>query len=517
MTGRDVEIRQLADVLLRRRQNNPILTGEAGVGKTAVVEGLAQRLVAGAVPKPLAGARLLALDLGALQAGAGVRGEFEQRLRGVLDGVSASPAPAILFIDEAHLLIGAGGQAGQGDAANLPKPALARGALRCVAATTWSEYKKHIEKAPALARRFEVVKVAEPEPEAAVAMLRGAAARFGSHHGVRILEEGLRKSVRLSHRYIAGRQLPDKAIGVLDTACARVAVSQSEPPPALADAQARLAAAALEDEAADLRETAAGLEGRWRAEQEAVAALPAALAAGDAAEIEYRRLTLETLQEGAEPLVHAVVDARAVSQVVSGFTGVPAGEMLREGAAGAQDLHARLRARVVAQDGALATIRRRIQTCFAQLGEPGKPTGAFLLAGPSGVGKTETAVALAAAIRPKLLRALPAAFLGALTVAPYPPPGAAQLGEIARIKLDALRERLAAGHGAALTWDRAVVEALVARATETESGARNLDAIIADTLAPQIAGLMLERIAGAAPARAVHVALGAAGFALEAR
>ncbi len=660
VTGRDAEIRQLVDVLLRRRQNNPILTGEAGVGKTAVVEGLAQRLVTGAVPKALAGARLLALDLGALQAGTGVRGEFEKRLRGVLDGVAASPSPVVLFIDEAHLLIGAGGQAGQGDAANLLKPALARGALRCIAATTWGEYKKHIEKDPALARRFEVVKVAEPEPEAAVAMLRGAAAKLEAHHGVRILEEGLREAVRLSHRYIAGRQLPDKAIGVLDTACARVAVSQSEPPPALADAQARLSGvaletqrlagedglggetgdrvAALEDEAATLRETAAGLDGRWRAEQEAVAALLGALKVGDASEIEYRRLTLETLQEGAEPLVHAVVDSRVVAQVVSGSTGVPAGEMLREGAAGAQDLHQRLRARVVAQDGALATICRRIQTYFAQLGEPGKPTGVFLLAGPSGVGKTETAVALAdmlfggrrslvtvnmseyqeahsisglkgappgyvgygrggvmteavrrrpyslllldevekahrdvielfyqvfdkgvmedsegqlvdfrnalvimtsnvgaetiaaraargetdpaalaAAIRPELLRAFPAAFLGRLTVAPYLPLGPAQLGEIARLKLDALRERLAAGHGAALTWDRAVVEALVARATETESGARNLDAIIADTLAPQIAGLVLERLAGAAPARAVHVALGRDGFALEAR
>jgi type VI secretion system protein VasG len=661
VTGRDAEIRQLIDILLRRRQNNPILTGEAGVGKTAVVEGLAQRIVAGQAPKALAGVRLLALDLGALQAGTGVRGEFEKRLKGVVDAIAASPTPIVLFVDEAHLLIGAGGQAGQGDAANLLKPALARGALRCVAATTWGEYKRHIEKDPALARRFEVVKVAEPEPEAAVGMLRGVAAKLERHHGVRILEDGLREAVRLSHRYIAGRQLPDKAVGVLDTACARVAVSQSEPPPALADAEARIAAiglelerldaqrglgpddaearAALEDERAALRETAAGLDGRWRAEREAVAALLRALEDPGREEVEYRRLTLETLQEGAEPLVHPFVDGRVVAQVVSGSTGVPAGEMLRAGAAGARDLFDRLSARVVAQDGALATICRRVQTYFAQLGEPGKPSGVFLLAGPSGVGKTETAVALAetlfggrralttinmseyqeahsisglkgappgyvgygrggvmteavrrrpysvllldelekahrdvielfyqvfdkgfmedsegvpvdfrnvlvimtsnvgaetiaaeaargardpahlaAAIRPQLLRHFPAAFLGRVTVAPYLPLGEAELAAIARMKLDQLRERLAAGHGAELTWDRAVVAALIARATETESGARNLDAIIADTLAPQIAGLTLDRLTEGRAMRAVHVALDPdGGFALEAR
>ncbi len=664
VTGRDAEIRQLIDVLLRRRQNNPILTGEAGVGKTAVVEGFACRLVEGRVPRALVGTRLLALDLGALQAGAGVRGAFEQRLRGVVDAVTASPMPVVLFVDEAHLLIGAGGQAGQGDAANLLKPALARGALRCIAATTWGEYKRHIEKDPALARRFEVVKVGEPEPEAAVEMLRGAAARLEAHHRVRILEEGLREAVRLSHRYIAGRQLPDKAIGVLDTACARVAVSQSEPPPALAEARARLDAIdlqlerlraerglgrpedgerclALDDAASGLREEVARLESRWSGEREAVVALLATIAdsGADDDEIRYRRLTLETLQEGTEPLVHAVVDARAIAQVVSGSTGVPTGEMLRDGAAGAASLFDRLALRVVAQDGALATICRRIQTYFAQLGEPGKPTGVFLLAGPSGVGKTETAVALAeslfggrralvtvnmseyqeahsisglkgappgyvgygrggvmteavrrrpysvllldeiekahsdvielfyqvfdkgvledsegqlvdfrntliiltsnvgsetiaaaaargytdpralaAAIRAELLATFPAAFLGRLTVAPYLPLGPKQLADIARMKLDQLRERVAIGHGAALTWDRAVVEALVARATETESGARNLDAVIADSLAPQVAGLLLDHLATAESVGSVHVALAAhGGFTLDAR
>jgi type VI secretion system protein VasG len=664
VTGRDAEIRQLVDVLLRRRQNNPILTGEAGVGKTAVVEGLACRLALGRVPTALAGTRLLALDLGALQAGAGVRGEFEQRLRGVVDAVAASLVPVVLFIDEAHLLIGAGGQAGQGDAANLLKPSLARGALRCIAATTWGKYKRHIEKDPALARRFEVIKVGEPEPEAAVEMLRGAAAKLEAHHKVRILEEGLNEAVRLSHRYISGRQLPDKAIGVLDTACARVAVSQSEPPPALAEAQARLAAIDLElerlhaqrglgraedgerclvldDTASCLREDVERLESRWSGEREAVAALLAAFAEGaaDEAEIRYRRLTLETLQEGGEPLVHAVVDARAIAQVVSSSTGVPTGEMLRDGAAGAASLFDRLAERVVAQEGALSTICWRIQTYFAQLGEPGKPTGVFPLAGPSGVGKTETAVALAVtlfggsralvtvnmseyqeahsisglkgappgyvgygrggvmteavrrrpyalllldevekahrdvielfyqvfdkgaledsegqlvdfrntviilttnvgaetiaagtargvddpealatAVRPELLATFPAAFLGRLTVAPYLPLGPAKLAEIARMKLDQLRERVAIGHGAALTWDRHVVETLVDRATETETGARSLDAIIADTLAPQVAGLLLGHLAAAEPVRSLHVALATyGGFTLDAR
>jgi type VI secretion system protein VasG len=428
VVGRDGEIRQLIDVLMRRRQNNPILTGDPGVGKTAVVEGLAQRIVEGAVPPPLKPVRLLSLDLGLLQAGAGVRGEFEDRLKRVIQEVAQSPAPIILFIDEAHSLIGAGGSAGQGDAANLLKPALARGELRTIAATTWAEYKKYFEKDPALARRFQVVKVDEPDEATAVAMLRGLVPKLEAHHGVRVLDEAVADAVRLSHRYITGRQLPDKAIGVLDTACARVAIAQNGEPAALEAARREVRQLtdeiallgrekargrdhgerieALEDSREQAQDRLERLRQRW-VQEAALAArvreLEEKLAAGTLRgadfskaldDLEGLRLELEQIQQD-ETLVPLSVDHRAVAAVVSGWTGIPVGRMLTDNIAAVRRLRQRMAERVVGQDDALDAIARRIQTYYASLAEPGKPTGVFLLVGPSGVGKTETALALA--------------------------------------------------------------------------------------------------------------------------
>ena len=423
--GRDAEIRQVVDVLMRRRQNNPILAGDAGVGKTAIIEGLAQRIVAGAVPAALRPVRLLSLDLGALQAGAGVRGEFQQRLKRVVDEVTAAASPTILFIDEAHMLIGAGGGAGQSDAANLLKPALARGALRTIAATTWAEYKRHIEPDPALARRFQVVKVAEPDEATAREMLRALAPKLEAHHGVQVLDEAVAEAVRLSHRYMMDRHLPDKAVSVLDTACARVVIAQSDAPAELEAAARRCAA--LETEMAELdREARAGIDhaarleelgealdhwdeehqrlvSRWeqeRATVQHILALRQRLEAepdpkGElAAEAGALRLELEALQ-GERPLVPVAVDGRAVAEVVASWTGTPVGRMLTDTMAMARSLRERMAERIVGQDAALDTICRRIQTFYADLGEPHKPTGVFLLAGPSGVGKTETAATLA--------------------------------------------------------------------------------------------------------------------------
>jgi type VI secretion system protein VasG len=428
VVGRDPEIRQLVDVLMRRRQNNPILTGDPGVGKTAVVEGFAQRVVEGSVPPPLRQVRVLSLDLGLLQAGAGVRGEFENRLKQVIEEVAASPQPIILFIDEAHSLIGAGGAAGQGDAANLLKPALARGELRTIAATTWAEYKKYFEKDPALARRFQVVKVEEPDEKNAIAMLRGLVAKLEAHHGVRILDEAVSDAVRLSHRYITGRQLPDKAIGVLDTACARVAIARSGPPPQLEAAQRRRKLLsdeiallgresalgrdhadridALSDEQAKAEDEEAHLQQRWQQESDLagrVRDLEGQLAGGGLngadftrvkAKLDGLRLELEQLQ-ATDAMVPLSVDHRAVASVVSGWTGIPVGRMLTDSIAVVRNLRAKLGERVVGQEAALDAITKRISTYYASLAEPGKPTGVFLLVGPSGVGKTETALALA--------------------------------------------------------------------------------------------------------------------------
>ena len=427
IVGRDGEIRQVIDILMRRRQNNPILTGDPGVGKTAVVEGFAQRVADGAVPPPLQGVSVRILDLGLLQAGAGVKGEFENRLKQVIEEVAASPKPVILFIDEAHTLVGAGGAAGQGDAANLLKPALARGELRTIAATTWGEYKRYFEKDPALARRFQVVKVEEPDESTAIAMLRGLVPKLEAHHGVRILDEAVADAVRLSHRYISDRQLPDKAIGVLDTACARVALAQSGPPPELQGAERR--SADLEAEIALLaRESAAGrdhtermerladqrdaiederhrLESRWRQEAEVVERIRAleevlerlsgAAYLQARSELDGLRLELEQVQEAESPMVPVAVDHRAVASVVSGWTGIPVGRMLTDNVQAVRSLRERMGERVVGQDAALDAVSRRIRTYFAGLGEPGKPTGVFLLVGPSGVGKTETALTLA--------------------------------------------------------------------------------------------------------------------------
>jgi type VI secretion system protein VasG len=423
--GRDSEIRQVIDILLRRRQNNPILTGAPGVGKTAVVEGFALAVAAGEVPPALKSAVVLSLDLGLLQAGAGVKGEFEHRLKSVIEEVKASPVPIILFIDEAHTIIGAGGPEGQGDAANLLKPALARGELRTIAATTWSEYKKYVEKDPALARRFQVIKVEEPDEETAVAMIRGLLGQLESHHGVHILEEAVRDAVELSHRHISGRQLPDKAVSVLDTACARVAIGQSSPPGPVTDAlrqveQLELELLILEREAmagleqeerlrqlrksiARARQRAQSLEHQWETERllvERMLTLRRALQGGgtdDPAETqaEFARLEREWLDiQGPEPLVPLQVDGRIVASVISDWTGIPVGKMVKDEVRTVLQLQPRLENRIIGQQEAMAAVSRRIGTSSARLEDPEKPTGVFMLVGPSGVGKTETALTL---------------------------------------------------------------------------------------------------------------------------
>jgi len=449
--GRDDEIRQIIDILMRRRQNNPLLTGEAGVGKTAVVEGLASRLAAGDVPPSLKDVSLWVLDPTLLQAGAGVKGEFEQRLRQVIDEVEKSPKPIVLFVDEVHTLVGAGGTAGTGDAANLLKPALARGRLRTIGATTWSEYKKYIEKDPALTRRFQTIQVHEPTEPKAVVMLRGISAELEKHHGVLILDAALEAAVSLSHRYIPARQLPDKAVSLLDTACARVALSQHALPAAIEDLQRRIEVLGIEsgiagreaaigvgehqrveDIAAQVAEAQAELEllETRRVEESALverivalrkqlspAAVPQAGADDDAksqdaqasdtdpaktaeeirAELAQAQDRLVQLQ-GESPLILAAVDAQAIVAVVADWTGIPIGRMVRDDAQSVLKLGEILSARVVAQPDALETISRRIRTARARLDNPNKPVGVFLLCGPSGVGKTETALALSEAL-----------------------------------------------------------------------------------------------------------------------
>ncbi|KVR05439.1 ClpV1 family T6SS ATPase [Burkholderia ubonensis] len=437
--GRDEEIRQVSEILMRRRQNNPILTGEAGVGKTAVVEGFAQRIVAGDVPPALRDVALHTLDVGLLQAGASMKGEFEQRLRQVIEEVQAAQQPVILFIDEAHTLVGTGGAAGTSDAANLLKPALARGTLRTIAATTWAEYKKHIEKDPALTRRFQPVAVAEPDEAKALRMLRGLIPAMESHHGVQVLDEALEAAVQLSHRYVADRQLPDKAVSLLDTVCARVAASQHATPPALEQAYAAITA--LEAELALIeREAAVGIDRQERAAQ-----VKADLADGQArrasleaswqnakglvstglahraklrelnaldqqdeptveSERQFRLSELERLEreldecQGEIPLVFASVDRHAVTAVVQDWTGIPVGRMIGNEIDGLLNLAGKLDERIIGQAHATQSIARRVQIARAGLDRPGRPVGVFLLAGPSGVGKTETALALADAL-----------------------------------------------------------------------------------------------------------------------
>jgi len=425
--GRDTEIRQLVDILTRRRQNNPILTGEAGVGKTAVVEGFALRLAAGDVPPGLAGVTLRTLDLGLLQAGAGVKGEFENRLRGVIDEVKASPKPIILFIDEAHQLIGAGGSAGQGDAANLLKPALARGELRTVAATTWAEYKKYFEKDAALTRRFQVVKVDEPAEVMAIAMIRGLVATLEKHHNVRILDEAVSEAVRLSARYIPSRQLPDKAVSLIDTACARVAMSQSAIPAPIEDRARRLTL--IDTEVAILdREIAGGgahaerregllaerkqvaeeleeLKARWEQEKALASELaetraqiedPANTADKDALRSKLTETVGKLHQlQGEQPLIHPVVDGQAIAEVVEGWTGIPAGRMQSNEIRTVLNLQQAMEQRIIGQSHALEAVAQAIRTRRAGLTDPRKPIGVFLMVGTSGTGKTETALTLA--------------------------------------------------------------------------------------------------------------------------
>ncbi len=463
ITGRDEEIRQIIDILMRRRQNNPLLTGEAGVGKTAVVEGFAQRLAKGDVPPQLKDVKLLTLDIGLLQAGASMKGEFEQRLRQVIDEVQSSPTPIILFIDEIHTLVGAGGAAGTGDAANLLKPALARGNLRTIGATTWAEYKKYIEKDPALTRRFQVVQVPEPDEAKAILMLRGVASVLEKHHRVQLLDEAIEAAVKLSHRYIPARQLPDKAVSLLDTACARVAVSQHATPPDVEDCQRRIEALTTESEIIGREESIgidvtkrstavqallleanaqlAKLNVRWKEEKALVdrlldlrallrkgsqpvdttnsiarePAIPRATDTIDAknsteeavpaaqdratllAELHTLQASIATLQ-GESPLILASVDEQAVASVVADWTGIPVGRMVKNEVQAVLELADTLNKRVIGQKHGLEMIARRIQTSRARLDNPQKPIGVFMLCGTSGVGKTETALALAEAL-----------------------------------------------------------------------------------------------------------------------
>ena len=429
IVGRDPEIRQIIDILMRRRQNNPILTGEAGVGKTAVVEGFALRIAAGDVPEPLQGVALRSLDLGLLQAGAGVKGEFENRLKQVIEEVRSSVQPIIMFIDEAHTLIGAGGAEGQNDAANLLKPALARGELRTIAATTWAEYKKYFEKDPALTRRFQVVKVEEPSEDVAIGMMRGIQGKLQEHHGVQILDEAVAESVRLSSRYIPARQLPDKSVSVLDTACAKVSIGQQAIPASIEDLRRKIDALGLEMDSlakekavgqdhssrieeleqtrASARSELEGLEQRWESEKQLVSELReirteilAAEESGDAStssalrdKHESKKQELATLQ-GEDPLVLVDVDGQAIAEVISSWTGIPVGKMVADEINTILDLENQLGQRVIGQDHALKAIAKRIHTSRANLDNPSRPIGVFLLAGPSGVGKTETGLAL---------------------------------------------------------------------------------------------------------------------------
>ena len=449
--GRDGEIRQIVDILLRRRQNNPILVGEAGVGKTAVAEGFAKRLAEGDVPPSLKGVTLRALDIGLMQAGASVKGEFEKRLRAVIDEVEGSAVPIILFIDEAHTLIGAGGQAGTGDAANLLKPALARGALRTIGATTYAEYRQYFEKDPALTRRFQTVDIDEPDSDTAVLMIRSIAPMMEDHHDIVVLDEAVDASVRLSQRYVPSRQLPDKAVSLLDTAAARVAVSQHATPARVEDRQRRVELLEVEREvvereigaqyrsddrhAAIVEEISAAtseLEAvtiKWDAEKEALekvvearrnllqsqspkstpdagdteedtaskAAAEKPLTAKEKAAIEKKlkkAIAAMRKAQGDDPMVFGVVDADAVSAVVADWTGIPVGRMVSDEIQSTLDIAERMKARVIGQDYAMEAIAKRIQTSRAKLDNPNKPVGVFMLCGPSGVGKTETAVVL---------------------------------------------------------------------------------------------------------------------------
>lgn len=671
--GRDQEIRQVVDILMRRRQNNPILTGEAGVGKTAVVEGFALRLANNDVPPALRNVQLHSLDLALLQAGAGVKGEFENRLKGLINEVKSSPHPIILFIDEAHTMIGAGGQAGQNDAANLLKPALARGELRTIAATTWSEYKKFFEKDAALARRFQVVKVEEPSEEQCATMLRGIITALEKHHSLRILDEAVTSTVKLSHRYLAGRQLPDKAVSVLDTACARLSLGQNTIPPAIEDATRRIddlkvqkqilerettvgedheeRLAAIEQKLTETETSLAKLNQQWEREVDLVKRIRAmrealetgaetVKAEGDEKGVKPSLQALEALEEelagvqGENPLMHVCVDERIVGEVISAWTGIPLGKMVKDEIAAVLDLDGHLRKRVIGQDHALAAIAQRIVTSRARLDDPGKPVGVFMLVGPSGVGKTETALALsdllyggernlitinmsefqeahtvstlkgsppgyvgygeggvlteavrrrpysvvlldevekahpdvlelffqvfdkgnmedgegrsidfkntiiiltsnaatdtlmkltadketmpdsdglAAAIKPELNKIFKPAFLGRMIVVPYFPVRDEALKQIIRLKIGKIQRRLNENHKITLSYDEALLEEVAKRCTEVESGARNVDNILSNTMLPEISRQVLARMAEETPSETVKVGVSPEG------
>ena len=691
IVGRDDEIRQMVDILMRRRQNNPIMIGEAGVGKTAVVEGFAQRIARGDVPPSLKDVRLLALDVGLLQAGASMKGEFEQRLRSVIDEVQASTTPVILFIDETHTLVGAGGAAGTGDAANLLKPALARGTLRTIGATTFAEYKKHIEKDPALTRRFQSIQVDEPSEERAILMMRGVASTMEKHHQVQILDEALEAAVKLSHRYIPARQLPDKSVSLIDTACARVAVSLHATPAEVDDSRKRIEALEVEqgiiaregaigiDTAARARDTEAalaaektrlaGLEQRWNDERALVDELlalrarlrdggqpvegtgskleaaagsdvPAAALTADQrtelmAQLKEVQARLADLQ-GENPLILPTVDYQAVAAVVGDWTGIPVGRMAKNEMETILNIASTLAKRVIGQDHAMEMIAKRIQTSRAGLDNPSKPIGVFMLAGTSGVGKTETALALAEAlyggeqnlitinmseyqeahtvstlkgappgyvgygeggvlteavrrkpysvvlldevekahpdvhemffqvfdkgfmedgegrfidfkntliilttnagteliaglckdpdlmpdpegmakaIRPALLKVFPPALLGRMVAIPYYPLSDAMLGEIVRLQLDRIKKRVEARYKIPFTYTDDVVRLVVSRCTEGESGGRMIDAILTNTMLPDISREFLSRMMAVETIGGVQVDVDGAEFA----
>ncbi|MEO6276765.1 type VI secretion system ATPase TssH [Roseateles sp.] len=695
IVGRDDEIRQVVDILMRRRQNNPILVGEAGVGKTAVVEGFAQRIARGDVPPSLKDVELRSLDVGLLQAGASMKGEFEQRLRSVIDEVQASVKPIILFIDETHTLVGAGGAAGTGDAANLLKPALARGTLRTIGATTFAEYKKHIEKDPALTRRFQTVQVDEPDEVRAVLMMRGVAATMEKHHKVQILDEALEAAVKLSHRYIPARQLPDKSVSLLDTACARVAISLHATPAEVDDCRKRIESLEVElgiigrESAVGIdvgkRETVARehldtekarletLDARWAAERTLVdevlglraklraAAQPVegtgsaleaeaktdAAAPADAPTAEDRAGWLEQLKaaqdklaelQGESPLILPTVDYQAVAAVVGDWTGIPVGRMARNEIETILKIADHLGQRVIGQDHAMEMIAKRIQTSRAGLDNPSKPIGVFMLAGTSGVGKTETALALAEALyggeqnlitinmseyqeahtvstlkgappgyvgygeggvlteavrrkpysvvlldevekahpdvhemffqvfdkgfmedgegrfidfkntlillttnagtdliaglckdpelmpdpegmakalREPLLKIFPPALLGRLVAIPYYPLSDEMLGRIVKLQLGRIKKRVEARYQIPFNFGDDVVKLVVSRCTESESGGRMIDAILTNTMLPDISREFLNRMMRGEPIGAVDVGVVEGGFSYQ--
>src|SRR5690348_15678795 len=705
--GRDAEIRQVIDILMRRRQNNPILTGEAGVGKTAVVEGFALRIANGDVPPPLKTVNLHSLDLALLQAGAGVKGEFENRLKGLIEEVKSSPSPIILFIDEAHTMIGAGGQAGQNDAANLLKPALARGELRTIAATTWAEFKKYFEKDPALARRFQVVKVEEPTEQQCMVMMRGIVNSLEKHHNVRILDEAVRSATKFSHRYLAGRQLPDKAVSVMDTACARLSLGQNATPAAIEDAirqiddfdvQHRILEremvvgvdhterlAQLASQKGSVQASLKALQDRWDKEKglvvqireireklergaAAAKAVPtesgngdsaaAAVASAGAAAVasaavataapaaapeqtpDELRTQLSKLEnelsalQGETGLIRVCVDAQIVGEVISAWTGIPVGKMLKDEIATILSLQQHLGNRVIGQPFALDVISQRIQTSRASLDDPIKPVGVFMLVGPSGVGKTETALALSDllyggehnlitinmsefqeahtvstlkgsppgyvgygeggvlteavrrrpysvvlldevekahpdvlelffqvfdkgrmedgegreidfrnniiilttnactdqlmklcadpetmpnasalvnTLKPELNKIFKPAFLGRMVVVPYYPVRDEALKKIITLKLGKIQRRIQENHKIALTYDDSLIDEVAKRCTEVESGARNVDNILTNSLLPDVSRQLLGRMAEGEKLQSIHVGIGADG------